>query len=196
MEFDFYRIKTIDIQPYIVLNNKKKIERTLVDPREISMYIIQGSPQIFITFMLIELYRHDNTIFSKGITSSEKVQYETTMMDGKKIDIMSEVNRLHINFDMIITGDNYELNEESVKKIVYDNIKSIDVLVFINSVNLYTHEIPAQDIGCNYEAIIFSGLVSSLKCNIKHDVTKTYRNPEVVRTMYRSRLNSDIQSPK
>jgi hypothetical protein len=188
MEFDFYRIKTIDIQPSVVLNNKKKIERIPVIPREISMYAIQGNTQIHINFMLIELYSHDNAIFSKGVTASGEVHsYENEMMDRKTIDIMSEVNKLNINFEISITGDNYELNGESVKKIIDDNIKSINVSIFINNVNLHTHEIPTQDTGCNYEAISFSGLVSSLKCNIKHDVTKTYRNPEVVRTMYRSR---------
>jgi hypothetical protein len=145
LEYEFYRIKTIDIQPSVALNNKKKIERTLVDPREISMYTIQGNPQIHITFMLIELYSHDNAIFSKGVTASGEVHsYENKMMDGKTIDIMPEVNKLNINFDINITGDNYELNREYVKKIIDDNIKSINASIFINSINLHTHEIPAH----------------------------------------------------
>jgi hypothetical protein len=143
------------------------------------------------------LYRSDKSILSKGITDSgEVLSYEKGVIDGKPIDIMAEANTLAINLDVGLYGSNYDVNKESVRKIIEENIKSIKVVILVNNIHFYTHEIPVKETQCNYEAIRFDDTTSSLKCNIKSDVSTIYKNTEVVRAMYRSRLNSDTQLPK
>lgn len=197
MEFDFYRIKNIDFLPSVVLNNKKEIERISAWPLEIPVYDIKGNPTIRIQFPFVGLYSPYNIIFSKGVTGSGKiVSPENNVIDGKTIDVVSEANILEVNFDISIIGDNYDKNKESVKKIIQENIKSVTVLILVNNIDFHKHEIPVQENQCNYEEIRFEGTASSLKCNIKSEVSKIYKNTETVRTMYRTRLNSDIQPSK
>jgi hypothetical protein len=189
IEYDFYRIKDINLDLDISVSSGTGIRKD-----ELNVFQISSKPSIMILeFPLAGLFHGNKSVVYKGDNYAGELELEPfSVLEGKPIDILSrsEFLDIFIFISIFLVSFDDDRSEQTAMKIVYEHIKTVNVSILVNNIYFKKHEIPIREFECNFEV---RELVETIRCHIRKDVSNIYKNVETVRDIYRSRLNYDRQ---
>jgi hypothetical protein len=190
IEYDFYRIKDINLDMNISVSSGTGIKKD-----RFNNYDILSEPsEMHLEFNLAGLFHGNKSIVYNEFNYNGELELERfSVLEGKSIDILSGSEFLNIYFRISINLESFDgdRSEQAIKKMIHEYIKSVNVSILINNISFNKHEIPIREFNCNFEV---RELVEDVWCRIHKDVSTTYKGVEAVRSLYRSKLDHAIQT--